>query len=233
MIIRTTSFKRGYLELPSTRAKIQGNFSLADVLGVEKVRFPSRGEPLLSVSAQQVGELEIADTEGLKVILLEHLEFVNYTATIHSNRHLDHVSMSLVDAAMPRINRNAWHTHISLPNLERLGGCIPEPDPEFDSIVGGTFRDVFNISMPKMREAHGFDRSRHRKGWGEDDSDENSSGGILDFTSNSFPELSLPRLETVNCTMSIEENALLDSLWIPRLSYVRDLEIRATCTGVG
>ncbi|RMJ07750.1 hypothetical protein CDV36_012637 [Fusarium kuroshium] len=77
--------------------------------------------------------------------------------------------------------------------------------------VGGVFQDLIDISLPKLKQVHGDWRFF----------------GKLNFTSNLFSELYLPRLETVNCTLGIDDNIALNDLWLPRLDYVKDLEIHA------
>ncbi|KAF7541535.1 hypothetical protein G7Z17_g11945 [Cylindrodendrum hubeiense] len=188
------------------------NVSTAANIDVGGISSSSSYEVLVSSSVVRVErDLSMAITEGVDKLLLEELEFVNYAAHISANKDLNYVSTSLVDAGLLRIQRNGKYISVSLPKLERLGGRSDPTDQTSTGDAGGIFREVLNISMPLLREAHGDD-------WFK---------GKLNFTSNFFSELYLPRLENANCTLGIDDNVALNDIWIPRLNYVKDLEVHS------
>ncbi|EWG51727.1 hypothetical protein FVEG_10619 [Fusarium verticillioides 7600] len=181
-------------------------------VGISGVDFQVTGGALLTSSAEKVQrEITVWGNSGLKRVELDDLKFVNYTVDIKSNSDLDYISLSLTEVGLLRAMDNGRDTHLSVPNLKRLGGRSDPGTHTSGGDAGGIFRDLVNASLPLLTEVHGDDVDWFK--------------GKLNFTSNFFSELSLPSLRTANCTLGIDENIALNDLSVPRLSYVKDLQI--------
>ncbi|KAJ4177238.1 hypothetical protein NW755_013961 [Fusarium falciforme] len=165
----------------------------------------------LTSSADRVGYVVVKGNKGLKQVQLESLEHARYAIKIFSNPDLDSISMPLTNASFVQIQNNGRDAVVSLPELEFLGNRSHESSMISAMGTGGVFQDLIDISLPKLKQVHGDWRFF----------------GKLNFTSNLFSELYLPRLETANCTLGIDDNVALNDLWLPRLDYVKDLEIHA------
>ncbi|KAI7772364.1 hypothetical protein LZL87_007725 [Fusarium oxysporum] len=180
-----------------------------DVSGVE---FQATGGALFTSSAQKVErEITIWGNSGLGRVVLDDLKFVNYTVDITSNSDLEYISLSLPEVGLLRVKENGRDTHLSVPNLKKLGGRSDPGTHTSGGDAGGIFRDLVNASLPLLTEVHGDDVDWFK--------------GKLNFTSNFFSELSLPSLKTANCTLGIDENIALNDFSVPRLNYVKDLQI--------
>ncbi|KAH6967702.1 hypothetical protein BKA56DRAFT_678857 [Ilyonectria sp. MPI-CAGE-AT-0026] len=208
---------------PSINMTTAHRFGVLDtVFSIEGLPTPTPVEYSLSSSVEEVtGYLEIMSNKDMQTLLLNDLEFVRYGATISSNAVLVHISVSAVDVGRLTIEENGRSASLSLPQLEKLGGRINHDDyitdeftleRKYDGNAGGQFRHLLDVSVPLLREVH-----ENEEAW--------KYQSDLSFTSNLFSELSLPRLETVNCTFYIEGNYELEDLWIPRLSYTKELEV--------
>lgn len=165
----------------------------------------------LTSSADRVGYVVVKGNKGLKQVQLESLEHARYAIKIFSNPDLDNISMPLTNASFVQIQNNGRDAVVSLPELEFLGNRSHESSMISAMGTGAVFQDLIDISLPKLKQVHGDWRFF----------------GKLNFTSNLFSELYLPRLETANCTLGIDDNVALNDLWLPRLDYVKDLEIHA------
>ncbi|KAF9777209.1 hypothetical protein IL306_004514 [Fusarium sp. DS 682] len=185
------------------------SISSIDITGVD---FQVTGGALFTSSAQRVKrEITIYGNSGLRRVELNNLKAVNYTVDIRSNEDLDYISLSLPEVGLLRVKGNGRDTHLSVPNLKKLGGRSDPATHTSGGDAGGIFRDLVNASMPELTEVHGDDVDWFK--------------GKLNFTSNFFSELSLPSLKTANCTLGIDENIALNDLSVPRLNYVKDLQI--------
>ncbi|EWZ33787.1 hypothetical protein FOZG_13483 [Fusarium oxysporum Fo47] len=181
-------------------------------IGVSGVDFQASGGALFTSSAEKVErEIMIFGNSGLERVVLDDLKFVNYTVDIKSNSDLDYISLSLSEVGLLRVKENGRDTHLSVPNLKKLGGRSDPGTHTSGGDSGGIFRDLVNASLPSLTEVHGDDVDWFK--------------GKLNFTSNFFSELSLPSLRTANCTLGIDENIALNDFSIPRLNYVKDLQI--------
>ncbi|KAF5575830.1 sporulation-specific Sps2p [Fusarium pseudocircinatum] len=181
-------------------------------IGVSGVDFQVTGGALLTSSAEKVErEITVWGNSGLKRVELDDLKFVNYTVDIKSNSDLDYISLSLTEVGLLRVKDNGRDTHLSVPNLKKLGGRSDPGTHTSEGNAGGIFGDLVNASLPLLTEVHGDDVEWFK--------------GKLNFTSNFFSELSLPSLRTANCTLGIDENIALNDLSVPRLNYVKDLQI--------
>jgi hypothetical protein len=181
-------------------------------IGVSGVEFQATGGALFTSSAQKVKrDITIWGNSGLERVVLDNLKSVNYTVDIRSNSDLDYISLSLPEVGLLRVKENGRDTHLSVPNLKKLGGRSDPGTHTSGGDAGGIFTDLVNASMPALTEVHGDDVDWFK--------------GKLNFTSNFFSELSLPSLKTANCTLGIDENIALNDLSIPRLNYVKDLQI--------
>ncbi|KAF5969551.1 sporulation-specific Sps2p [Fusarium coicis] len=181
-------------------------------IGVLGVDFQATGGALLASSVEKVKrEITIWGNSGLERVELDDLEFVNYTVDVRSNSDLDFISSSLSEVGLLRVKENGRDTHLSVPNLKKLGGRSDPGRHTSGGDAGGIFRDLVNASLPLLTEVHGDDVDWFK--------------GKLNFTSNFFSELSLPSLRTANCTLGIDENIALNDLSVPRLNYVKDLQI--------
>ncbi|KAG9494938.1 hypothetical protein J7337_013167 [Fusarium musae] len=181
-------------------------------IGVSGVDFQATGGALFTSSAEKVErEITIFGNSGLERVELDDLKFVNYTVDVRSNSDLDYISSSLSEVGLLRVKENGRDTHLSVPNLKKLGGRSDPGRHTSGGDAGGIFRDLVNANLPLLTEVHGDDVDWFK--------------GKLNFTSNFFSELSLPSLRTANCTLGIDENIALNDLSVPRLSYVKDLQI--------
>ncbi|KAF4944967.1 hypothetical protein FGADI_12311 [Fusarium gaditjirri] len=207
---------KGFEVSSGTSQSGAGNFYLNVTntwsIGVLGVDFQATGGALFTSSAQRVERsITIWGNSGLGRVELDDLKFVNYTVDIRSNPDLDYISLSLPEVGLLRVKENGRDTHLSVPNLKKLGGRTDPAAPASGGDAGGIFRDLVNASLPLLTEVHGDDVDWFK--------------GKLNFTSNFFSELSLPSLKTVNCTLGIDENIALNDLSVPRLNYVKDLQI--------
>ncbi|KAF5676677.1 sporulation-specific Sps2p [Fusarium circinatum] len=167
------------------------NVSSTYSIGVLGVDFQATGGALFTSSAESVKrEITIWGNSGLERVVLDNLKFVNYTVDIRSNPDLDYISLSLPEVGLLRVKEKGRDTHLSVPNLKKLGGHSDPGTHTSGGDAGGIFRDLVNASLPSLTEVHGDDVDWFK--------------GKLNFTSNFFSELSLP---------------------IPRLNYVKDLQI--------
>ncbi|KAF4345151.1 sporulation-specific Sps2p [Fusarium beomiforme] len=188
------------------------NVSSISSLDVGGVDFKATGGALFTSSAQRVKrQISIWGNSGLGRVELENLKSVNYTVDIRSNEDLDYISLSLPEVGLLRVRDNGRDTHLSVPSLKKLGGRSDPATHTSGGDAGGIFRDLVNVSMPELAEVHSDDVDWFK--------------GKLNFTSNFFSELSLPSLKTANCTLGIDENIALNDLSIPRLNYIKDLQI--------
>ncbi|KAF5962811.1 hypothetical protein FBULB1_13818 [Fusarium bulbicola] len=188
------------------------NVSSTYSIGVLGVDFQATGGALFTSSAEKVKrEITIWGNSGLERVVLDNLKFVNYTVDIRSNPDLDYISLSLPEVGLLRVKENGRDTHLSVPNLKKLGGRSDPSTHTSGGDAGGIFRDLVNASLPSLTEVHGDDVDWFK--------------GKLNFTSNFFSELSLPSLKTANCTLGIDENIALNDFSVPRLNYVKDLQI--------
>ncbi|KLO97386.1 sporulation-specific protein Sps2p [Fusarium fujikuroi] len=188
------------------------NLTYTYSIGVAGVDFQATGGALFTSSAEKVErEIMIFGNSGLERVELDDLKFVNYTVDIKSNSDLDYISSSLSEVGLLRVKENGRDTHLSVPNLKKLGGRSDSATHTSGGDAGGIFRDLVNASLPLLTEVHGDDVDWFK--------------GKLNFTSNFFSELSLPSLRTANCTLGIDENIALNDLSVPRLNYVKDLQI--------
>ncbi|RSL47095.1 hypothetical protein CEP54_013559 [Fusarium duplospermum] len=186
------------------------NASVVWFIQVTEIDFSSGS--FLTSSADRVGYVAVKGNEGLKQVLLNSLEWAKYAIRIFSNPDLDEISMPLLtNASYVQIQNNGRDAVVSLPELEFLGNRSHESSQISAMGTGAVFQDLIDISLPKLKQVHGDWRFF----------------GKLNFTSNLFSELYLPRLETANCTLGIDDNIALNDLWLPRLDYVKDLEIHA------
>ncbi|KAM0433544.1 hypothetical protein ACHAPT_004424 [Fusarium lateritium] len=165
----------------------------------------------LTSAADRVGYVVVKGNQGLKQVLLKSLKHANYAIKIFYNPDLDYISMPLTNASFVQIEDNGRDASVSLPNLVFLGNRSHESSQISAKDAGGIFQDLVDISLPKLEQVHGDWRFF----------------GKLNFTSNLFSELYLPHLEIANCTLGIDDNVALNDLWLPRLDYVKDLEIHA------
>ena len=161
--------------------------------------------------ADVIGYLVVEGKKGLKQVQLESLHYAKYAIKIFSNPDLDNISMPLTNASFVQIQNNGRDAVVSLPELEFLGNRSHESSTISAMGTGAVFRDLIDIRIPKLKQVH--------SDW--------KFFGKLNFTSNLFSELYLPHLETANCTLGIDDNIALNDLWLPRLDYVKDLEIHA------
>ncbi|KAF4499674.1 sporulation-specific Sps2p [Fusarium agapanthi] len=188
------------------------NVSYTYSIGVSGVDFQATGGALFTSSAEKVErEIMIVGNTGLERVELDDLKFVNYTVDIKSNSDLDYISLSLSEVGLLRVKENGRDTHLSVPNVKKLGGRSDPGRHTSGGDAGGIFRDLVNASLPLLTEVHGDDVDWFK--------------GKLNFTSNFFSELSLPSLRTANCTLGIDENIALNDFSVPRLNYVKDLQI--------
>ncbi|KAF5710850.1 Sps2p-like sporulation-specific protein [Fusarium globosum] len=188
------------------------NLTYTYSIGVAGVDFQATGGALFTSSAEKVErEIMIFGNSGLERVELDDLKFVNYTVDIKSNSDLDYISLSLSEVGLLRVKENGRDTHLSVPNLKKLGGRSDSATHTSGGDAGGIFRDLVNASLPLLTEVHGDDVDWFK--------------GKLNFTSNFFSELSLPSLRAANCTLGIDENIALNDLSVPRLNYVKDLQI--------
>ncbi|RSL52933.1 hypothetical protein CEP53_007913 [Fusarium sp. AF-6] len=165
----------------------------------------------LTSSVDRVGYVAVVGNQGLKQVLLKSLEWAKYAIKIYSNPDLDEISMPVTNASYVQIHSNGRDAVVSLPELEFLGNRSHESSQIAAMGTGAVFKDLIDINLPKLKQVHGDWRFF----------------GKLNFTSNQFSELYLPRLETANCTLGIDDNIALNDLWLPRLDNVKDLEIHA------
>lgn len=188
------------------------NLTSSYSINVLGVKFQGYGGGLLTSPVENVKRgITIWGNSGLKRVALDDLKFVNYTVDIRSNTDLDHISSSLPEVGLLRVKENGRDTYLSVPNLKKLGGRSDPSTHTSGGDAGGIFRDLVNASLPLLTEVHGDDVDWFK--------------GKLNFTSNFFSELSLPSLKTANCTLGIDENIALNDLSVPRLNYVKDLQI--------
>ncbi|KAJ4328635.1 hypothetical protein N0V84_000824 [Fusarium piperis] len=174
------------------------NASYVGFLQVTDINF-LKGSYLTS-SVDRVWHAGVTDNQGLKQLLLKRLKHAEFSIKIFSNPDLDYTSMSVAKAGFVRIENNGRDALVPLPELELLGNRDHED-------TDGIFRDLIDVSLPKL--------------------DQVSTFGKLNLTSNLLSELYLPRLETANCTLGIDDSVALNDLWLSRLNYVKDLEIPA------
>ncbi|KAL7756813.1 hypothetical protein ACKLNR_013806 [Fusarium oxysporum f. sp. zingiberi] len=196
----------------SSAGNLYFNVTSAWRIDVSGVEFQATGGALFKSSAQRVTSgIGIWGSSGLERVVLDNLKFVNYTVSITSNPDLDYISLSLPEVGLLRATENGRDTHLSVPNLKKLGGRSDPGTYTSGGDAGGIFRDLVNASLPLLTEVHGDEVDWFK--------------GKLNFTSNFFSELSLPSLKTANCTLGIDENIALNDFSIPRLNYVKDLQI--------
>ncbi|RKK84327.1 hypothetical protein BFJ69_g2111 [Fusarium oxysporum] len=196
----------------SSAGNLYFNVTSAWRIDVSGVEFQATGGALFTSSAQRVTSgIGIWGSSGLERVVLDNLKFVNYTVSITSNPDLDYISLSLPEVGLLRVTENGRDTHLSVPNLKKLGGRSDPGTYTSGGDAGGIFRDLVNASLPLLTEVHGDEVDWFK--------------GKLNFTSNFFSELSLPSLKTANCTLGIDENIALNDFSIPRLNYVKDLQI--------
>lgn len=196
----------------SSAGNLYFNVTSAWRIDVSGVEFQATGGALFKSSAQRVTSgIGIWGSSGLERVVLDNLKFVNYTVSITSNPDLDYISLSLPEVGLLRVTENGRDTHLSVPNLKKLGGRSDPGTYTSGGDAGGIFRDLVNASLPLLTEVHGDEVDWFK--------------GKLNFTSNFFSELSLPSLKTANCTLGIDENIALNDFSIPRLNYVKDLQI--------
>ncbi|KAG5758503.1 hypothetical protein H9Q72_013354 [Fusarium xylarioides] len=196
----------------SSAGNLYFNVSSAWTIDVTGVEFQATGGAIFTSSTEKVQrEIMIFGNSGLERVVLDDLKFVNYTADIKSNSDLDYISLSLSEVGLLRVKENGRDAHLSVPNLKKLGGRSDPSTQTSGGDAGGIFRDLVNASLPLLTEVHGDDVDWFK--------------GKLNFTSNFFSELSLPSLRTANCTLGIDENIALNDFSVPRLNYVKDLQI--------
>lgn len=85
--------------------------------------------------------------------------------------------------------------------------------PRLATVLGGKgswgttmFKNLVHVEFPRLREVR--------------------SGSSVTFSNNLIPELHLPRLESVNASLFIGENSVLNDVGLPRLTYAKDLTVR-------
>ncbi|KAM0408485.1 hypothetical protein ACHAPD_011961 [Fusarium lateritium] len=137
--------------------------------------------------------------------------------SITHNPGLTHVLLDSLETATATIEiySNSDLNHISSSVIEahevffeQNGRDTHLSFPNIKQINGeATFQDLANASLPELNAAY------------------HSNQGSFNFTGNSFPELHLPRLETINCTFVIVNNNILNNIALPRLNEVKNLEI--------
>ncbi|KAI8710966.1 hypothetical protein NCS52_01510000 [Fusarium sp. LHS14.1] len=165
----------------------------------------------LTSSVDRVGYMVVSGNKELEQVQLESLKHAKYAIKIVENPDLDNISMPLTNASFVQMYNNGRDVVVSLPELEFLGNRSHESSMISAGGTGSDFQDLIDVSLPKLKQVHGDWRFF----------------GELSFISNLFSELYLPRLEIANCTLGIDENVALNDLWLPRLDYVKDLEIHA------
>ncbi|KAK0708696.1 hypothetical protein B0H67DRAFT_590944 [Lasiosphaeris hirsuta] len=140
---------------------------------------------------------------GFQTIHLPRAETVRSMA-ITDNRDLKTISVAAVTVSDLQISKNGRETSAEFPRLTTvLGDGLGNTGRAVQSTW---FSNLVSLRLPELRVVH-------------------PKAYSLFFEHNLFPDLHLPRLETANTTLRVNNNSVLVDFTLPRLSFVEKLEV--------